>query len=165
MEIAGPNGAINLNDGYVNRNYGAGLRAAIPIAYGYIMPDGSIASGSGNFTVNKTGTGQYEVTITGENYVYNLYTTVATGAFNESYRIASGSGTLAISVLDTNNVSADAYTNFVVFKSSPTTLYPRVPKHGFKDDIEWAIHRPAEFRAFQKKCKEAERASAPPVGP
>lgn len=48
-----------------------------PIAFGFINPDGTIASGSGNFTCSWNGS-RYEITIDSHSYFWTSYTTVAT---------------------------------------------------------------------------------------
>ncbi|QCX01601.1 hypothetical protein FGM00_16335 [Aggregatimonas sangjinii] len=45
-----------------------GAANMVPIAYGNIAADGSIISGSGNFTVNRIRAGNYQITIIGEAY-------------------------------------------------------------------------------------------------
>ncbi len=49
----------------------------IPLAYGVILFDGTILSGSGNFSVIKGGTGDFEIDINGETYDSDIYTCVA----------------------------------------------------------------------------------------
>jgi hypothetical protein len=56
-----------------------------PIAYGYINTDGTVASGSGNFTsvfdpVNKW----YAIKITSRNYFFTNFSTVVTPSFNSA---------------------------------------------------------------------------------
>ena len=48
-----------------------------PVAFGTINGNGTIMSGSGNFTVSHTGA-TYEIAINGENYSSSKYATVAT---------------------------------------------------------------------------------------
>ena len=51
----------------------------IPIAFGFIRSDGTIDSGTGNFTCSwNAGSSRYEITITGELYFWTDYTTVVT---------------------------------------------------------------------------------------
>lgn len=51
-----------------------------PIAFGYINANGSVNSGSGNFTCTwNASSGRYQISITGYSYMYNQYTTVITG--------------------------------------------------------------------------------------
>jgi hypothetical protein len=57
----------------------------LPIAYGYINTDGTVASGTANITsvfdsVNKW----YAITITGRNYFFSNFSTVVTPSFNSS---------------------------------------------------------------------------------
>lgn len=48
-----------------------------PVAFGFISSNGSVLSGSGNFTCAwNTLNSRYEITITGENYYYSSYTTI-----------------------------------------------------------------------------------------
>ena len=57
----------------------------LPIAYGYINTDGTVASGTANISsvfdlVNKW----YAITITGRNYFFSNFSTVVTPSFNSS---------------------------------------------------------------------------------
>jgi len=50
-----------------------------PIAFGFISLDGTIESGTGNFTCSwNAGQGRYDITITGESYFFSDYATVVT---------------------------------------------------------------------------------------
>jgi hypothetical protein len=56
-----------------------------PIAYGYINTNGTVASGSGNFTsVFDSANNWYAITITGRNYFFTNFSTVVTPSFNSS---------------------------------------------------------------------------------
>ena len=56
-----------------------------PIAYGYINTDGTVASGSGNFTsVFDSANKWYAITITNRNYFFSNFSTVVTPSFNSS---------------------------------------------------------------------------------
>ena len=56
-----------------------------PIAYGYINTDGTVASGSGNFTSAFDSTNKwYAITITGRNYFFSNFSTVVTPSFNSA---------------------------------------------------------------------------------
>jgi len=70
------NGNIRVS-GELNRS-STGASNLVPICYGNVALAGTINTGSGNFTVAKTSTGVYEITITGENYFYSNYVTQAT---------------------------------------------------------------------------------------
>ena len=64
-----------------------------PIAYGYINTNGTVASGSGNFTSVFDSTNKwYAITITGKNYFFSNFSTVVTPSFNSS-AAAPGCGT------------------------------------------------------------------------
>lgn len=50
-----------------------------PIAHGFIYPDASIQSGTGNFTCSwNASLERYEITITGHSYLFRNYTTIVT---------------------------------------------------------------------------------------
>ena len=78
-----------------------------PIAYGYINTNGTVASGSGNFTsvfdpVNKW----YAIKITGRNYFFTNFSTVVTPSFNSATPApicgtGSVSGKLLVACYDT----------------------------------------------------------------
>jgi hypothetical protein len=54
-----------------------------PIAFGYINTDGTVASGTGNFTSVFDSTNKwYAITITGRNYFFSNFATVVTPSFN-----------------------------------------------------------------------------------
>lgn len=56
-----------------------------PIAYGYINTDGTVASGTGNFTSVFDSTNKwYAITITGKNYFFSNFSTVVTPSFNSA---------------------------------------------------------------------------------
>ena len=65
----------------------------LPIVFGKINSDGTVLSGTGNFSVSKTATGNYEITLTNENSIYtnqNLYSVLVTPFYNT----AAGGGEL-----------------------------------------------------------------------
>ena len=50
-----------------------------PLAYGFVYENGTIASGTANFTVNwNSSANWYEIQLTGINYYYSNYSTVVT---------------------------------------------------------------------------------------
>ena len=53
-------------------------------AYGTIDATGTIQNGSNNFTVNKTGTGVYVITFTGQNFSYSDFSVTANVMYNNS---------------------------------------------------------------------------------
>ncbi|MBT2160486.1 hypothetical protein [Zobellia barbeyronii] len=90
----------------------------IPIAYGTIMLDGDISTGSGNFTVEKNGLGDYRIKIIGENYLWTRYTTQLT--INSStlgfIKASSVGGDLVVATYATDETSMDIAFNFLVYK-------------------------------------------------
>ncbi len=67
LQISSGASTINFaTDGELNRNGITGTADLLPICYGKIRSDGTILGGTGNFSANKTGNGQYEISISGE---------------------------------------------------------------------------------------------------
>lgn len=96
-----------------------GTSNLVPIAYGNITPTGIINSGSGNFTVSKIATGWYAITITGESYQFQIYTTVVTANGGGSPVITttgSGGGALHVYTFNAAGVAVDNQFCFVVYK-------------------------------------------------
>lgn len=88
-----------------------------PIAYGTIDDDGTIFSSSGNISVSKTGTGKYEISISGESYFYQDYNCTATIINKEGFiRCTSSGGKLFVYTKDETTAAEDMMFNFVVYK-------------------------------------------------
>jgi hypothetical protein len=91
----------------------------VPVAYGNVSSTGFVQSGSGNITVSKIGTGFYQVTITGETYQFQTYTTVVTAAGNIGpimTNTGSGGGALHVYTYNGAGAAADSQFCFVVYK-------------------------------------------------
>ncbi|GIV28109.1 MAG: hypothetical protein KatS3mg027_1923 [Bacteroidia bacterium] len=92
----------------------------VPIAYGNIDFAGVInpASSTDNFSVSKTGTGEYRIDITGESYHYQSYTTIATinSGSPGFITINSISGDLFIRTYNSTGLPSDTHFTFVVYK-------------------------------------------------
>lgn len=111
-------GNIYVEDGKVMRNTTT-TTDLLPLAYGVVFMDGTILSGSGNFSVTHAGTGDYRIAIDGETYDSDLYTCVATprntinamlltmGAKNDKLRICTWFK---------SGIAADNTFNFIVYK-------------------------------------------------
>lgn len=108
--------------GEVNRT-STGAANMVPIAYGCISTTASSAtvnSGSGNFTVARTGIGTYDISITGESYFWTSYTTLiqiqSSGSVFLS-KIGSIGGDLRVFTYNVSGSLIDGGTfNFVVYK-------------------------------------------------
>lgn len=119
VTLASISGTGNLNvTGEVNRP-STGNTNLVPIAFGNISSGGLVQTGSGNITVSKITTGWYQVTITGESYQFQTYTTVVTPAGNVGpifTNTGSGSGNLHIYTYNLSGAAADSQFCFVVYK-------------------------------------------------
>jgi len=89
-----------------------------PIAYGVIMPDGTIANGSGNFTcVWNAAASRYDITIEGEAYFYTNYITQVTPHNYPTFANASSAGgKLLVYLRDQANNAKQDYFQFSTFK-------------------------------------------------
>ena len=96
-----------------------GDETTLPIAYGAVYSDGSLASGSPN--VNSVwGTDRYEITISDYNYFWNQYITTVTlfSGCNHAYstRTSSMSGDLLVYVYDETGTETQCDFQFVTYK-------------------------------------------------
>jgi len=111
------NGDLIVNGGFSTNAYSG---SPFPIAYGRIDADGSIASGTGNFTCTLLmPDSTYEITITGETYTWDYVTVVTTllGGGTTTPKTNAVGGKLQIKLVDymAGRSSLD-YFGFVVFK-------------------------------------------------
>ncbi|HXC03293.1 MAG TPA: hypothetical protein VNZ86_01000, partial [Bacteroidia bacterium] len=96
-----------------------GAANLVPIAYGNITAAGVINPGSsGNFTVSHPALGSFTITISGETFAIDKYTTVATlNSGSIGFIAVNASGTnLVVQTASTLGVGADYSFNFVVYK-------------------------------------------------
>jgi hypothetical protein len=92
----------------------------IPIAWGNVSPTGFVQlnSSTGNFTVERSTTGIYLITITGEEYQFQNYSALATPVSSSPFIATTGSGAdqLQVYIYNTTGARADCHFNFVVYK-------------------------------------------------
>ena len=88
----------------------------VPIAYGTVT-SGSLQVSSGNVALTKNSTGQYQISIEGESYIYSNYT-VSLTLLGEIGFIEGGSvsGALMVYTYDQSGNAADSNFTFVVYK-------------------------------------------------
>jgi hypothetical protein len=121
VKLAGPNGAID-TDGFVNREYVYGAPScAIPIAYGSIAAAGTINSGTGNFTVSHTVTGQYNITVDGETYSNAEFTVTITPITNlpRFTGVADGGTGFRVNIWTSSEIFTDNAFQFTIWKTNP----------------------------------------------
>jgi hypothetical protein len=123
VELAGPNGGMYTN-GFLHRQYDFDSRAAaIPIAYGSVGATGTVNGGSGNFTIGHTVTGEYEITVAGENYSSNTYVVNVNPIVNTApycATVADGGVSARISMWNlTSNLKADLGFHFTIWTADP----------------------------------------------
>lgn len=99
-------------------NSSTGSANLVPIAYGNISPAPAVNSGSGNFTVSKIGTGFFAITITGESYHFQTYTTVVTCSSGGAVICSTGSGggNLYVYTFNILGAATDVSFCFTVYK-------------------------------------------------
>jgi hypothetical protein len=120
--IAGDfNGEVHI-DGAVTKEYTSGTsNSAVPIAYGYIKSDGSIGKATPNVTSAWNPTAEdYEITIAGENYLFDRYVTVVTAnwqmATSVMPAIYSTAGKLIVYLYNTSHNRIPGPFYFITFK-------------------------------------------------
>jgi len=103
-------------DGKVSRAR-TGAADLLPVAYGVVESDGTIVSGTGNFTVNHSDTGEYYIEVTGET-IDGTYTIVVTN--QEMDAIIAGTtddnGDAVIYLYDTAGEYTDARFQFIIYR-------------------------------------------------
>jgi hypothetical protein len=85
------------------------------IAYGVISREGLITSRSGNFSVNKLGTGVYDLTISGENYVPTTFISMLSRISHSAGSISAATFTGEFSH-DYTAHAVDVSFSFVIYK-------------------------------------------------
>lgn len=117
--------AIRTN-GFLWKQYGSsGESAAMPVAYGCVNSAGTIAGGTGNFTVTKIGVGIYDIEITGETYSSSNCSASVTPVNSANPRYATttnNSGVLRVVMWNSGGTNSDNQFQFTVYKVSPTGL-------------------------------------------
>ncbi len=102
----------------VNRS-AQGTTDLIPIAYGVVSYNGTILSGSGNFTVSHPATGDFRITISGETFNSNDYTAIADARNTTAARITTigdNSGDLRVRIWTSGGSATDNTFHFIVYK-------------------------------------------------
>jgi hypothetical protein len=100
---------------------GEHTHSTLPIAYGFVRSDGSLASGTQNVSSAwNTTLERYEITISGYNYYYTSYSTVVTlgGTCSQPCAVRTGSvgGKLLVYIYDKNGTNVQCHFQFVTFK-------------------------------------------------
>jgi hypothetical protein len=120
-------GQINADGSAWFQNSTQQIPAFLPVAFGFIEADGTVASSSGNISSTWTGA-RYEISITGHTYFYNDYTTLVTlsNLAMGTTRASSGEGDLFVYVLNNAGIPSQASFQFVTYKNpnDPTPARP-----------------------------------------
>jgi hypothetical protein len=91
----------------------------VPICYGSVSSTGAINSGTSNFTVTNPANGQYDISITGENYSSSTYVTNVTAVSSSNLRVAStiaSGGDLIVRIWDATGALVSGSFHFIVYK-------------------------------------------------
>ena len=117
-------GAVNVGT-KVNRS-AQGTADLIPIAYGIVSFDGNVLNaGTGNWSVNKYGTGKYDITINNETFDSSNYMTQVTPRFlvlgtnSDDVRIASfgdNNDKLRVYIKDGDGDFSNTTFHFIIYK-------------------------------------------------
>jgi hypothetical protein len=108
-------GSIRVSGEVNNESGSANL---LPICYGSVASAGTISSGTGNFTVTKVGTGVYDISITGETFIFSGYITSVTpiASSERSSTASSLNGALRVRIFDGTGAAIDTPFHFIVYK-------------------------------------------------
>ncbi|QQS36603.1 MAG: hypothetical protein IPM56_01215 [Ignavibacteriales bacterium] len=104
--------------GEINRST-TGNANLLPICYGNVSTVGAINTGTGNFSVTRTSAGNYDITITGEDFVLSNYIVNVNAVGSGTAVFSSVDGKLLIRTYDilvSGLVSADKTFAFTVYK-------------------------------------------------
>jgi hypothetical protein len=119
LDVAGTITVTGANTSEVNRAQ-TGTANMLPICYGNVSTAGAIntVGSTTNFTVTRVGAGVYNITITGENYFFSSYTTVASliGGSGEISTSSLGGTILRVNTYASNGAAADRNFTFVTYK-------------------------------------------------
>lgn len=110
---------LKISDGEINVTQKTGSANLIPIAYGFVSPSGSITTSgkTNNFSVVKSSTGIYDITITGESYYFSSYVCNVTLSDNAGFVTSTSiSGKLRIYTRNTGGILTDRSFYFIVYK-------------------------------------------------
>jgi hypothetical protein len=144
---------------------------AIPIAYGFINTNGTVAAATPNVScVWNSGSQWYEVTITGESYFFNDYATVVTGVGTSAHITTTDStgGKLLVLVFDAAGARIQNQFQFATFKPNlanfdSNQLPPKTNPN--MTDSEWLascnVVRVAEPRALKADAEVPQRSVLP----
>jgi hypothetical protein len=106
--------------GEITREFTVGTsNLATPIAYAFIGSDGTVFSGTPNVSCSWNGTSdQYEITISGESYVYYNYVTQVTISSNSQLTActSSVSNNLIVKIFDSGGSLVQSHFQFVTYK-------------------------------------------------
>lgn len=103
----------------LTRSAKTGTANLLPIAYGNVSSTGFVNSSSGNITVTHFSSGLYLITIAGEAYHFQQYTTVVTPVGSSTpiaVSTGSGAGQLQVFTYNLSGAATDAQFMFVVYK-------------------------------------------------
>ncbi|HEY3386775.1 MAG TPA: hypothetical protein VGK46_09705 [Saprospiraceae bacterium] len=101
------------------RRSATGAANMVPICYGSVDANGTILSGSGNFSVTTTPPGYYEITITGETYSNSGYTTNVTpvSANPRFLSTVNNAGKLVVRTWTSAGALVDTLFHFAVYRN------------------------------------------------
>ena len=111
LQVAGGNTAE------INRNQ-TGTANIVPVCYGSVEANGTKNTGGStiNFSVAKTVTGVYDITLTGETYSQTTHTAIASLGDPGFINTNAVSGKLRVYTYNTSYVATDREFSFVVFR-------------------------------------------------
>lgn len=98
-----------------------GAANLLPVAFGNIRNDGTILSGTGNFSITHPSNGFYRVTLSGDTYSMDTHVAIATVILSSGLTIHTfsdaGTGFLNVVIINPGTlVGTNSYFSFVIYK-------------------------------------------------
>lgn len=131
--IGGPGGSLLTKGERPRHQYTAGTSSTmVALAYGVVLSDGSIGSGTGNFTVTKVSAGRYDIDVQGISFNSNQGTVVATpfdSAGDQVTTVANPTaGDIRINSYNvTTNALADSKFYFIIYLAEENVIGSQGP--------------------------------------
>ncbi len=111
-----PSGDIDM-DGKLTRTAVTGINSLLPVCYGYIHGDGTILSGTGNFSVTRQSAGRYRISCANMTLLsVILITTTSADRISGVYQPTATTFDVEINSVSVTSAPRDEYFFFLVYK-------------------------------------------------
>lgn len=144
VEIAGPNGAVNVGDGQVVKQFNGFNAGASPIGYAYFDSSGNKLTGTNNISASyNTSNKIYTISITGESLSIVTHVVQLTGGSYRTSYYNSGAGSVTVGWKDDTATNQSNDFSVMIYRTGAPLGPTDFPKHNYKSDKEWMAKDPA----------------------